>query len=118
MSKLEREAVFKRGASFFKDGDTVYFRFKADASSEVVAKATDAHKAEYPLEWKLYLDDAFNGADPAKFDHDGDGSAGGSSKTVYDDDGNVLYEPSIRPVSDEHKHEPPAPRPRGRPRKT
>jgi len=78
MSKLDREAIFKRGASFYKEGETVYFQFQADASSKVVAKATDAHKAEHPLAWKLYLEEAFNGADPAKFDHDGDGEIGGS----------------------------------------
>jgi hypothetical protein len=116
VSKLDREAIFKRGASFYKEGDVVWFQFQADASSKVVQKANDQHKVEYPLEWQAYLSEAFNGADPAKFDHDGDGLPGGSCKTVYDDDGNVLYEPSIRPVSDEHNHEPPAPR-RGRPRK-
>lgn len=112
----EREVVFKRGASFYKEDGVTYFRFQSDSSSVVVEKAKDRHKAEYPLEWQAYEAEAFNGADPAKFDHDGDGFAAGFAQTVYDDDGNVLYERPIRPVSDEHVHVPPAPR-RGRPPK-
>ena len=111
MSKLEREAIFKRGASFFRDGENVYWRFQADASSAVIERVTDAKKAEFSLEWKAFVDadewEDFSPLEPV---------GAKPTETVYDDDGNVLYEPSIRPVSDEHRHEPPAPR-RGRPPK-
>jgi len=110
MSKLEREAIFKRGASFFRDGENVYWRFQSDASSAVIERVTDAKKAEFSLEWQAFVDS--EGEDlPAS-----EPVEAKPTETVYDDDGNVLYEPPIRPVSDEHRHEPPAPR-RGRPPK-
>ena len=103
--KLERDAVFSRGASFFRDGENVYWRFQADASSAVIERVTDAKKAEFALEWKSFVDaDEWEDFTPSEPDEVK------STATVYDNDGDVLYEPSIRPVSDEHVHAPPAPR--------
>ena len=108
MSNLERDVMYKPGATFFKEGDVLMFRYQADSSSVIGPRvATDADKKAHGAEYDMYLKEAFNHAPVEAFDHDGvDGPRG-----------------SIRPVSDEHKHvpadyeTPPTPKKRGRPPK-
>lgn len=108
MSGLERDVMYKPGATFFKEGDTLMFRYQADSSSVIGPRvATDADKKAHGAEYAMYLNEAFNHAPLEAFNHDGVDGPGGS----------------IRPVSDEHKHvpadyeTPPTPKKRGRPPK-
>ncbi len=105
MSALDREVMFKAGASFFEQRGVVMFRYQADASSVIGPRpATAADKIDHAFEWEQ-----FNLGRLPQLDHDGDGFPGG------------VHAP-IRPVSDEHVHVPadyedePAKR-RGRPKK-
>lgn len=77
----EKDPVAVAGARFERiDGD-VMFSFVNDPLTVVgPRRVTAADKANYPAEWGHFLETeaaAFNGADPAKFDHDGDGAGGG-----------------------------------------
>jgi hypothetical protein len=108
MSNLERDVMYKPGATFFKDGKFLMFRFQADSSSVIGPRvATEADKRAHGAEYAMYLKEAFNYAPIEAFDHDGVDGPGGS----------------IRPVSDEHKHVPadyesiPVAKKRGRPAK-
>ncbi len=108
MSGLERDVMYKPGATFFKDGGVLMFRYQADSSSVIGPRvATDADKKAHGAEYAMYLNEAFNHAPVEAFDHDSNGEPGGA----------------IRPVSDEHKHvpadyeTPPTPKKRGRPPK-
>ena len=108
MSGLERDVMYKPGATFYKEGDALMFRYQADSSSVIGPRlATDADKKAHGAEYAMYLNEAFNGAPLEAFNHDGVDGPGGS----------------IRPVSDEHKHvpadyeTPPTPKKRGRPPK-
>lgn len=108
MSGLERDVMYKPGATFFKEGKFLMFRYQADSSSVIGPRiATEADKKAHGAEYDMYLKEAFNHAPGEAFDHDGVDGPGGS----------------IRPVSDEHKHVPadyesiPAPKKRGRPAK-
>lgn len=105
MSALERNVMYKPGASFFEERGKVMFRYQADSSSVIGPRlATKADKEQFAMEWGL-----FNDGRLPQLDHDGEGRPGGHAP--------------IRPVSDEHVHvpadyeEPQAPR-RGRPRKS
>lgn len=98
MSRVDRPALYKPGATFFKEGDTVWFQFQADASSVIgPVKATEQHKKDHAAEWELYTREAFNGAPLEAFDHDDSGNPGGAAP------------PLEKPK--------PAPRKRGRPKK-
>lgn len=84
-AKAERNVLPKIGASFFLDPDgEVLFQYVADASSVIGPRpATEADKASHAGAWAAFLANPeaaglFNGADPAAFDHDGDGRPGGS----------------------------------------
>ncbi len=108
MSGLERDVMYKPGATFFKDGKFLMFRFQADSSSVIGPRvATEADKKAHGAEYDMYLKGAFNYAPVEAFDHDGVDGPGGS----------------IRPVSDEHTHVPadyesiPVAKKRGRPAK-
>lgn len=108
MSNLERDVMYKPGATFFKEGKFLMFRYQADSSSVIGPRiATEADKKAHGAEYAMYLNEAFNHAPVEAFDHDGVDGPGGS----------------IRPVSDEHKHvpadyeTPPTPKKRGRPPK-
>lgn len=108
MSGLERDVMYKPGATFFKDGKFLMFRYQADSSSVIGPRvATEADKAAHGAEYAMYLKEAFNHAPVEAFDHDGVDGPGGS----------------IRPVSDEHTHVPadyesiPVAKKRGRPAK-
>lgn len=108
MSGLERDVMYKPGATFFKEGKRLMFRFQADSSSVIGPRlATDADKKAHGAEYDMYLKEAFNHAPVEAFDHDSDGEPGGA----------------IRPVSDMHVHvpadyeTPPLPKKRGRPPK-
>jgi hypothetical protein len=108
MSGLERDVMYKPGATFFKEGKFLMFRYQADSSSVIGPRiATEADKKAHGAEYDMYLKEAFNHAPVEAFDHDGVDGPGGS----------------IRPVSDERKHVPadyesiPAPKKRGRPAK-
>ena len=82
MSELPmREAVFTR------EGQTVMFTFKIDEGNIIGPRpATGRDKFEHAAAYRAFsaadLDDAakFNGADPKKFDHDGDKKPGGTPK--------------------------------------
>jgi hypothetical protein len=108
MSNLERDVMYKPGATFYKEGKFLMFRFQADSSSVIGPRvATEADKKAHGAEYDMYLREAFNHAPVEAFDHDGVDGPGGS----------------IRPVSDEHEHVAadyesiPAPKKRGRPAK-
>lgn len=108
MSSLERDVMYKPGATFYKEGKFLMFRFQADSSSVIGPRvATEADKKAHGAEYDMYLKEAFNHAPIEAFDHDGVDGPGGS----------------LRPVSDEHKHVPadyesiPALKKRGRPAK-
>jgi hypothetical protein len=108
MSNLERDVMYKPGATFFKVDDVLMFRYQADSSSVIGPRvATAADKKAHGAEYDMYIKEAFNHAPVEAFDHDGVDGPGGS----------------IRPVSDEHKHVPadyesiPVAKKRGRPAK-
>jgi len=110
MSGLERDVMYKPGATFFKEGKFLMFRYQADSSSVIGPRvATEADKKAHAFEYERYLADAFNDAPLEAFDHDDNGEPGGVAP--------------IRPVSDDHKHvpadyeAPPMPKKRGRPPK-
>ena len=104
MSALDREVMFKPGATFFEQRGVVMFRYQADASSVIGPRpATVSDKIDHAFEWEQ-----FNLGRLPQLDHDGDGFPGGSAP--------------IRPVSDEHVHVPAdyeevTPPRRGRPKK-
>jgi hypothetical protein len=55
MSGLERSAAWAPGASFFRDGDVIMFKFVLDSSSMVgPRKATKADQDQNPGEWQLF----------------------------------------------------------------
>lgn len=79
MSGLERDVMYKPGATFFKEGKRLMFRFQADSSSVIGPRlATDADKKAHGAEYDMYLKEAFNHAPVEAFDHDSDGFVGGS----------------------------------------
>lgn len=119
---LEREVVYKPGATFFEQGGVTYFKYQPDASTVIgPRKATNADKAKYAIEWAI-----FNDGRLPQLDHDGDGIPGGSKPAPeseriakVEEEAREAKSP-IRPVSDEHKHAPAnyeTPKRRGRPRK-
>lgn len=76
-----REPVFTR------EGQTVMFSFKIDEGNVIGPRPATGHdKFEHAAAYRAFsahdTDDQakFNGADPAKFDHDGDSKAGGAPK--------------------------------------
>ncbi len=80
MSGLERQAVFKPGASFFEEGGEVFFQYQLDAGSVIgPRKVKDADKIEHAFEWER-----FNEGRLPQLDHDGDGFPGGSLPHVED----------------------------------
>ena len=107
MSGLERNVMYKPGASFFEDGGKVMFRYQADSSSVIGPRlATKADKEQFALEWGV-----FNEGRLPQLDGDHNGRPGGSFPHA-----------PIRPVSDEHVHAPadyeePQAKRRGRPPK-
>lgn len=104
MSALERNVMYKPGASFFEERGKVMFRYQADSSSVIGPRlATKADKEQFAVEWGLFSDGRL-----PQLDHDGDGRPGGHAP--------------IRPMSDEHVHVPadyeePQAKRRGRPPK-
>lgn len=72
---LERDSIYKPGASFFEQDGEVMFQFQADSSSKIgPRKATKADKAEHKGAW-----DRFNEGRLPQLDHDGDGRPGGAA---------------------------------------
>ena len=52
MSGLERDVMYKPGATFYKEGKFLMFRFQADSSSVIGPRvATDADKAAHGAEY-------------------------------------------------------------------
>ena len=99
---LERDVMYKPGASFFRDGDDLMFRYQADSSSVIgPRKATEADKIAHAFEYEQHL-----------------------AQSVINEpiEAPEAFSP-IRPVSDEHEHVPadyepdPIPKRRGRPPK-
>lgn len=107
MTAIERNVIPSRGARFFREGGEILFEFVIDPTNIIgPRKAKERDSVDHAEAWGLFLqsvadepqDDAkaapeapealpeviapepepFNGADPAKFDHDGDGEPGGS----------------------------------------
>lgn len=97
MSGLERDVMYKPGASFFKDGKFLMFRYQADSSSVIGPRvATETDKKAHGAEYAMYLKEAFNHAPVEAFDHDDNGQPGGAAEPV---------------------ETPPLPKKRGRPKK-
>ena len=97
MSGLERDVMYKPGATFFKVDDVLMFRYQADSSSVIGPRvATAADKKAHGAEYDMYLKEAFNHAPLEAMDHDNDGEPGGAAEPV---------------------ETPPTPRKRGRPPK-
>lgn len=72
---IEREVVFKNGATFFQEGNKVMFRFQADPSSVIGPReATKADKEAHAFEWEQ-----FNAGRLPQLDHDKDGFPGGAA---------------------------------------
>lgn len=108
MSSLERDVMYKPGATFFKEGKFLMFRFQADSSSVIGPRlATDADKAAHGAEYDMYLKTAFNNAPVEAFDHDGVDGPGGSVRPVSDEQSPVAADCETIP----------APKKRGRPTK-
>jgi hypothetical protein len=85
MSGLERDVMYKPGATFFKDGKFLMFRFQADSSSVIGPRvATEADKKAHGAEYDMYLKEAFNYAPVEAFDHDGVDGPGGAAEPVSD----------------------------------
>jgi hypothetical protein len=83
MSGLERDVMYKPGATFFKEGKFLMFRYQADSSSVIGPRvATEADKKAHAFEYERYLADAFNDAPLEAFDHDGDGAVGGDWRSL------------------------------------
>jgi hypothetical protein len=54
MSGLERDVMYKPGATFYKEGKFLMFRFQADSSSVIGPRvATDADKAAHGAEYDM-----------------------------------------------------------------
>lgn len=108
MNNLERDVMYKPGATFYKEGKFLMFRFQADSSSVIGPRvATDADKAAHGAEYDMYLKTTFNNALVEAFDHDGVDGPGGVAQPVSDDQTDVVA-----------KHETiPALKKRGRPAK-
>lgn len=71
---IERDVMFKPGATFYQDGRKVMFRYQADSSSVIGPReATDADKEAFAFEW-----DQFNVGRLPQLDRDFDGRPGGS----------------------------------------
>jgi hypothetical protein len=78
MSGLERDVMYKPGATFFKEGKFLMFRYQADSSSVIGPRvATEADKKTHGAEYAMYLKEAFNQAPVEAFDHDGVDGPGG-----------------------------------------
>ena len=72
---LERESIYKPGASFHEEAGVVMFQFQADSSSKIgPRKATAADKRDHAGAWAI-----FNEGRLTQLDHDGDGIPGGSA---------------------------------------
>jgi hypothetical protein len=83
MSGLERDVMYKPGATFFKVDDVLMFRFQADSSSVIGPRlATYADKKAHGAEYDMYLKEAFNHAPLEAMDHDNDGEPGGAAEPV------------------------------------
>lgn len=83
MSGLERDVMYKPGASFFKDGKFLMFRYQADSSSVIGPRvATEVDKNAHGAEYAMYLKQAFNHAPVEAFDHDDNGEPGGAAEPV------------------------------------
>jgi hypothetical protein len=83
MSNLERDVMYKPGATFFKEGGVLMFRYQADSSSVIGPRlATEADKKAHGAEYAMYLSNAFNHAPIEAFDHDNDGEPGGATEPV------------------------------------
>jgi len=83
MSNLERDVMYKPGATFFKEGKFLMFRYQADSSSVIGPRlATEADKKAHGAEYAMYLNEAFNHAPVEAFDHDNDGEPGGAAEPV------------------------------------
>lgn len=104
MSKLERDSVYRPGASFFKEGGTLMFQFQSDSGTVIGPRpAKDSDKHQHEDAWQLYKVGAFNEAPLEAFDHDGNGEPGG----IATPESHVSSEPVVEAT----------PKPRGRPRK-
>lgn len=85
MSDLERDVMFRPGATFYKEGKFLMFRFQADSASVIGPRvATEADKKAHAFEYDRYLEDAFNSAPIEAFDHDGVDGPGGAAEPVSD----------------------------------
>lgn len=83
MSGLERDVMYKPGATFFKDGKFLMFRYQADSSSVIGPRvATEVDKKAHGAEYAMYLKEAFNHAPVEAFDHDDNGEPGGAVESV------------------------------------
>jgi len=98
MTALERNVIPSRGARFFRENGEILFEFVIDPTNIIgPRKAKERDSIDHAEAWGLFLKtvadeppiepvcvetepkpEPFNGADPAKFDHDGDGQPGGS----------------------------------------
>ena len=75
---LERESIYRPGATFFERDGEVMFQFQADSSSKIgPRKATKADKAEHKGAY-----DAFNQGRLPQLDHDGNGLPGGAKPAI------------------------------------
>jgi hypothetical protein len=83
MIGLERDVMYKPGATFFKEGKFLMFRYQADSSSVIGPRvATEMDKKAHAFEYERYLAEAFNHAPLEAFDHDNSGEPGGAAAPV------------------------------------
>jgi len=80
---LERDVMYRPGATFFKVNDVLMFRYQADSSSVIGPRvATAADKKAHGFEYERYLEEAFRDAPLAAFDHDDNGEPGGAAAPI------------------------------------
>lgn len=81
MDQREIDLLPSRGAKFYRMGNDVRFVLVVDASTIIGPRAaTDQDRKNHPAAWHDFAasPQAFNGADPEAFNHDGVDGAGGS----------------------------------------